>query len=236
MNGIHYIFTNIIKIISPILWLGLLGFLEFNDIFITYYCIFNVLYSFYNYAHDLPNIIAILILIESFNMKALNNEFHNDYDFVYEVKKNAYKKYVEECWGSWIEEDQRNYFKDFIVQVKENAYIIQLNGKDIGFYNGETLEDGSYEIGNICIIPEYQGRGIGTEIDCSDRTACCWVELETDCLLSDSAGKVGFESPIYTGMTGKLEYAILLVLVVEFCRLLGESTLVWDCVRGRAYG
>ena len=28
-----------------------------------------------------------------------------DYEFVYEVKKNAYKKYVEECWGVWIEDD-----------------------------------------------------------------------------------------------------------------------------------
>ena len=102
---------------------------------------------------------------KQYNMRPyIDNEFHNDYDFVYEVKKNAYKTYVEECWGSWIEEDQRNYFKNFIEQVKENAYIIQLNGKDIGFYNGEILEDGSYEIGNICIIPEYQGRGIGTEI------------------------------------------------------------------------
>ena len=102
---------------------------------------------------------------KQYNMRPyIDNEFHKDYDFVYEVKKNAYKKYVEECWGSWIEEDQRNYFKNFIEQVKENAYIIQLNGKDIGFYNGEILEDGSYEIGNICIIPEYQGRGIGTEI------------------------------------------------------------------------
>lgn len=26
------------------------------------------------------------------------------------------------------------------------------------------VEDGSYEIGNICIIPEYQGKGIGTQI------------------------------------------------------------------------
>lgn len=85
---------------------------------------------------------------KQYNMRPyIDNEFHKDYDFVYEVKKNAYKKYVEECWGSWIEEDQRNYFKNFIEQVKENAYIIQLNGKDIGFYNGEALEDGSYEIG-----------------------------------------------------------------------------------------
>ena len=26
------------------------------------------------------------------------------------------------------------------------------------------LDDDSYEIGNICIIPEYQGRGIGTQV------------------------------------------------------------------------
>lgn len=36
--------------------------------------------------------------------------------------------------------------------------------KKIGFYNGEVLENGNYEVGNICIIPEYQGKGIGTQI------------------------------------------------------------------------
>lgn len=88
----------------------------------------------------------------------------NDYKFVYEVKKNAYRKYVEECWGEWEEETQQKYFENFISQVKENAYIIQFDNKDIGFYNGKSLENGNYEIGNICIIPEYQGKGIGTKI------------------------------------------------------------------------
>ena len=87
-----------------------------------------------------------------------------DYEFVYEVKKNAYKKYVEECWGSWIEEDQRAYFEKFISAVKDNAYIIVDENKKIGFYNGEILDNGNYEVGNICIIPEYQGKGIGTLI------------------------------------------------------------------------
>ncbi len=88
----------------------------------------------------------------------------DDYEFVYEVKKNAYKKYVEECWGSWIEEDQRTYFEKFITIVRNNAYIIVDGDKKIGFYNGEILENGNYEVGNICIIPEYQGKGIGTKI------------------------------------------------------------------------
>ena len=87
-----------------------------------------------------------------------------DYEFVYEVKKNVYKKYVEECWGAWIEEDQRTYFEKFISAVKDNAYIIVNRNKKIGFYNGEILDSGNYEIGNICIIPEYQGKGIGTKI------------------------------------------------------------------------
>ena len=109
----------------------------------------------------------------------------DDYEFVYDVKKNAYKKYVEECWGSWIEEDQRKYYEKFISNVKRNAYIIMDGEKKIGFYNGEILEDGTtseeewsydlekdddwiedgnYEVGNICIIPEYQGKGIGSKL------------------------------------------------------------------------
>ena len=89
---------------------------------------------------------------------------NKDYKFVYEVKKNAYKNYVEECWGAWIEEDQQKYFQNFINKVKDNTYIIQYDIKDIGFYNGEILENHNYEVGNICIIPEYQGKGIGTKI------------------------------------------------------------------------
>ncbi len=88
----------------------------------------------------------------------------NDYEFIYNVKKQAYKKYAEECWGAWIEEDQKNHFDKFINHVKENTYIIMYNGKKIGFYNGEVLENGNYEVGNICIIPEYQGQGIGSKI------------------------------------------------------------------------
>ena len=102
---------------------------------------------------------------EQYNMRPyIDNEYHDYKEFIYQVKKDVYKKYVESCWGAWIEEDQRKYFENFINQVKDDAWVIQLNGVDIGFYNGEVLENGDYEIGNICIIQEYQGRGIGTKI------------------------------------------------------------------------
>lgn len=102
---------------------------------------------------------------DQYNMRPyIDNEYHDYKEFIYQVKKEAYQKYVEECWGSWIEEEQRKYYDNFINQVKDDTWIIQLNGNDIGFYNGVELEDGSYEIGNICIIPEYQGKGIGTQV------------------------------------------------------------------------
>ena len=88
----------------------------------------------------------------------------NDYDFIYEVKKNAYKKYVENCFGLWDENEQKKYYKNFIDDAKDNTYIIMIGNEKIGFYNGNTLPDGTYAGGNICIIEEYQGKGIGTKI------------------------------------------------------------------------
>ena len=87
-----------------------------------------------------------------------------DYEFVYEVKKNAYKKYVEQCWGKWNEIDQRNRFNESMEKTFDRIYIIMFNGERIGFYQGQVVNERTYYIENICIIPKYQGKGIGTEI------------------------------------------------------------------------
>lgn len=87
-----------------------------------------------------------------------------DYDFVYQVKKDCYKTYVEQNWGEWNEEKQREFFVEFIRAYANNIMVICLNDEKIGFYHGEDLDENSYEIGNICIIKEYQGNGIGTKI------------------------------------------------------------------------
>ena len=67
-------------------------------------------------------------------------------------------------YGEWNEDIQRQYFSDFIDKSKQNIKIIVIKNKNIGFYQDENLENGDYEIVNICIIPEYQGKGIGTQI------------------------------------------------------------------------
>lgn len=102
---------------------------------------------------------------KQYNMRPyIDNEYHNYKEFIYQTKKEAYNKYAEEYYGPWNEEEQRRYFEKFINSTNNDAYIIQLNGKDIGFYSGKTLENGDYEIGNICIIQKYQNGGIGTQV------------------------------------------------------------------------
>ena len=46
--------------------------------------------------------------MENITLKKYTDDY---YDFVYEVKKNAYKKYVEECWGTWNEKTKRSILK-----------------------------------------------------------------------------------------------------------------------------
>lgn len=94
----------------------------------------------------------------------LRKYVNDDYEFVYEVKKNAYKKYVEKCWGKWDEIDQKNRFKESMEKTFDRTYIIMFNNERIEFYQGQVVDERTYYIENICIIPKYQGNGIGTEI------------------------------------------------------------------------
>ena len=52
----------------------------------------------------------------------LRKYVNDDYEFVYEVKKNAYKKYVEQCWEKWNEIDQRNRFKESMEKTSDRLY------------------------------------------------------------------------------------------------------------------
>ena len=87
-----------------------------------------------------------------------------DYEFVYNLKKIVYKKYVEQCWGEWNESDQRKMFDEFIESFAKEIVIIVVNNQSIGFFHGNDLETGDYEQRNICILPEFQGMGIGSSI------------------------------------------------------------------------
>ena len=42
-------------------------------------------------------------------------------------------------------------------------YIILYGGNPVGCISCKKAEEGVYEIGCLCVVPEYQGKGIGTQ-------------------------------------------------------------------------
>ena len=42
-------------------------------------------------------------------------------------------------------------------------FIILYNSKPVGCISCKQVEEGIYEVGCLCVVPEYQGKGIGTQ-------------------------------------------------------------------------
>jgi ribosomal protein S18 acetylase RimI-like enzyme len=83
-----------------------------------------------------------------------------DYDFLYNLNRTTLREYIEPLWG-WHEEWQREYFRaKFDAAARQ---IIVVDGRDAGVL---VIEDRPEEIylGLIELLPEIQGRGIGTDI------------------------------------------------------------------------
>ena len=84
----------------------------------------------------------------------------NDYDFLYELNKITMMIYVEKIWG-WEENLQQKFFSDKFSPKKYK--IIVFGNLDIGTIQVSTNNNDIF-IGIIEILPEYQNKGIGTEI------------------------------------------------------------------------
>ena len=82
----------------------------------------------------------------------------SDSEFVFNVKKAAFREYVEQVWG-WDDKYQRErHNRRFASQYLR---IIQFRGTDVGFLATSCTSD-ALKVDQIYILPEYQGRGIGS--------------------------------------------------------------------------
>ena len=102
--------------------------------------------------------------IPSLDFRQLKRENKEEIDFIYNIKKEDYNKYVEENKTEMSEEIQTKLFKRYIKENAKNIKIITVKGEKIGFFDGKILEDNTFRIDNIFIIKEYQNKGIGTAV------------------------------------------------------------------------
>ena len=83
-----------------------------------------------------------------------------DYDFAFELKKIAYKEYIEQTWG-WDEAFQMNFHKESFSTA--NTKIIVVENKPIGTVDVKEEAERIF-LSGLYLLPKYQNKGIGSSI------------------------------------------------------------------------
>jgi ribosomal protein S18 acetylase RimI-like enzyme len=83
-----------------------------------------------------------------------------DYDFLYNLHRSTIREYVDDIWG-WDEARQQDRFRQLFDPTARR--IIQFDGQDIGVLQ-LAVDEKELFLGLIEILPDYQGRGIGTAV------------------------------------------------------------------------
>jgi len=91
----------------------------------------------------------------------LRDTTENDIDLIYDINKSSYKEAVMNKHGQWNEEEKRQYYKEKF--YKHTYYIIEIGNKTAGLA-GLSIKDDHIYLSDIKILPEWQGKGLGTQI------------------------------------------------------------------------
>ena len=85
----------------------------------------------------------------------------DDHDLIYALKAESVRPYVERIWG-WDEDYQRKDFDADFSHIKQ-FNVIEVDGKFAGFVQ-YYFEYPYFEVVEIHLLPEYRGKGIGSDI------------------------------------------------------------------------
>jgi N-acetylglutamate synthase-like GNAT family acetyltransferase len=89
---------------------------------------------------------------------SLRNAGVGDIEFIFQLRVQTMKKDFDNTFG-WNEDEQRRRAADEI----QNAKIIMVEQKDIGVIK-IIPKSSELHLHQMQIVPEYQGKGIGTEL------------------------------------------------------------------------
>lgn len=86
-----------------------------------------------------------------------------DFSFVLDLKEKCFRWYIEKIYG-WDEDTQAAFTQNEMDAHLPDMNIIRLDAEDIGLFTFYHDDSGDACIGMFAILPEHQGKGIGTSI------------------------------------------------------------------------
>jgi ribosomal protein S18 acetylase RimI-like enzyme len=85
----------------------------------------------------------------------------DDATFLWDVFRVSMNDYITQTRGEWNEQREESQFRHQL--DLSAAQVIRSNDLEVGFIMA-PIKDGARWIHTICIVPEHQNRGIGTEV------------------------------------------------------------------------
>jgi ribosomal protein S18 acetylase RimI-like enzyme len=112
-----------------------------------------------------------------------------DFSWLWELKKQTMRPYVEQTWGPWDDGVQDIFFRQGF--FPEKLQIVRVNDRDAGLLEVERDGRGIF-LSRIEIAPEFQGRGLGTAIvrDLADEARRQRVPLQLQVLKVNPARRL----------------------------------------------
>ena len=87
----------------------------------------------------------------------------DDFDFLFKLKKENFKKYVDNIWG-WDDDNQIKRLRIDLEETLEQKNVIIYNDIEVGVFSFYMIEKDICRINEVNILKEYQNLGIGTYI------------------------------------------------------------------------
>ena len=87
----------------------------------------------------------------------------DDFDFLFKLKKENFKKYVYNIWG-WDDDNQIKRLRIELEETIEQKNVIIYNDIEVGVFSFYMIEKDICRINEVNILKEYQNLGIGTYI------------------------------------------------------------------------
>jgi ribosomal protein S18 acetylase RimI-like enzyme len=84
-----------------------------------------------------------------------------DINFLWDVFRASMKDYITRTRGEWDEQREEAQFRNQLDLL--TTQVVHANNLEVGFIMA-LIKDGARWIHTICIVPEHQRKGIGTEV------------------------------------------------------------------------